>query len=74
MGTKEIIDRETEGGTFLMGSDNNNSELWYQKDDGSWGRLAEITSVSIDLTDEAVAALSSALVPLGELEIVPRGK
>ena len=61
-----------------MGIKNDNSEFWYQKADGSWGHLDEITSVSIDfsadLADEAVAALSRALVPLGDLEIVPREK
>lgn len=57
-----------------MGIKDNNSGFWYQKDDGSWGELSNLGSISVELSDEAVAALSSVLVPLGELEIVPRGK
>ena len=61
-----------------MGIKDSNPEFWYQKADGSWGHLDEITSVSIDFsadsTDEVVAALSRILVPLGDLEIVPREK
>lgn len=71
MGKEEDISRKIVG-VESMGIKDNNSEFWYQKADGSWRNLGEITSLSIDLPDEAVAALSRALVPLGDLEIVPR--
>lgn len=64
-----------------MGIKNDNSEFWYQKADGSqdsWGELANLTSISVDfsvdLNDEDIAKLSRIIVPLGELEIVPREK
>jgi hypothetical protein len=64
-----------------MGIKDNNPEFWYQKDDGSWdswGELANLTSISVEfsaeLNDEDTAKLSRIIVPLGELEIVPREK
>ncbi len=58
-----------------MGIKDNNPEFWYQKDnDGSWGELSDLTSISVELSDEDIAKLSRIIVPLGELEIVSRGK
>ena len=57
-----------------MGMKHDSSEFWYQKDDGSWGELANLGSISIELSDEDIAKLSRILVSLGELEIVPREK
>lgn len=60
-----------------MGLNNNNSDFWYRNEDGIWelvGKLSDTTSISIDLSDEDIAKLSRILVPLGELEIVPREK
>lgn len=55
-----------------MGIKDSNPEFWYQKDDGSWGELSDLTSISVELSDEDTAKLSRIIVPLGELEIVPR--
>lgn len=55
-----------------MGIKDSNPEFWYQKDDGSWGELSDLTSISLELSDEDTAKLSRILVPLGDLEIVPR--
>lgn len=60
-----------------MGIKNDNPEFWYQKDDGSldsWEELANLTLISVDLNDEDTAKLSRIIVPLGDLEIVPREK
>ena len=69
------ISREVIGDQF-MGVDNN-SDFWYCGDDGIWkmiGQLSDVSSISVDLSDEDIAKLSRILVPLGELEIVPRDK
>lgn len=55
-----------------MGIKDSNPEFWYQKDDGSWEALSDLTSISVDLSDEDIAKLSRIIVPLGELEIIPR--
>ena len=54
--------------------DDNNSEFWYLGEDGLWKALSQYSEVTLsaDLTDEDIAKLSRILVPLGELEIVPR--
>ena len=57
-----------------MGINNDNSGFWYQKTDGSWGSLNETSSISISISEESAAKLASILVPLGDLEIIPRGE
>lgn len=74
MGKEEDLSRKIIGDRF-MGMKDNNPEFWYRKDDDdSWEELAKLTSISIELSDEDIAKLSRIIVPLGELEIVPREK
>lgn len=55
-----------------MGDKKSDGQFWYQDNEGIWRNLGECTSLSLDISDEAAARLAEALIPLGELEIVPR--
>lgn len=57
-----------------MGVNNSDSEFWYLSEDGLWKAISQCSEISISLSDEDIAKLSRILVPLGELEIVPRDK
>ena len=66
--SREII------GVRFMGVNNSDSEFWYLSEDGLWKAISQCSEISISLSDEDIAKLSRILVPLGELEIVPRDK
>ena len=66
--SREII------GVEFMGVNNSDSEFWYLSEDGLWKAISQCSEISISLSDEDIAKLSRILVPLGELEIVPRDK
>ena len=57
-----------------MGVNNSDSEFWYLSEDDLWKAISQCSEISISLSDEDIAKLSRILVPLGELEIVPRDK
>jgi len=57
-----------------MGIENSDSDFWYLDEDGIWKALSQCSEISVSLSDDDIAKLSRILVPLGELEIVPRDK
>jgi hypothetical protein len=61
-------------GDRSMGVKDNNSDYWYRRSDGSWGEVTNLGSISVELSEEDIAKLSRIIIPLGELEIVPREK
>ena len=72
---KADIDREAIGDTIMGLDTNSESNFWYSTGDGEWkplGCFVFETSLPVELTDEDIAKISRILLPLGELEIVPR--
>jgi hypothetical protein len=66
---REIIGDKTMGLSSDM-----DSNFWYIDSNGEWQPFGELTEITFSLNDESSATLAQVLVPLGELEIVPRSE